>query len=239
MKYDYNSHLQRYAGVVRESAGIVLPYLHEFLPFRSILDVGCGTGIWLAVAEEMGIEDVCGVDGMWIDTQSLECSPEKFHTADLDLPLEINRRFDLAISLEVASDLLPENSGPFVESIARHSDAVLFSSAVRTQSHLPHRNCRWQSFWAGHFEERGFKTFDIIRPHFWTDARIGAHYRQNCLLFARGEPAKTIKAKLVEAELRLGFPLDVVHPEIAPPPPNKRSLNVRAFKLIRRLLGRQ
>lgn len=236
--YDYNAHLQRYSSVARQSAKVILPFLREIFPFQSVVDVGCGKGTWLAVAEEEGIAEFLGVDGQWIDRSMLEIPAAKLEVTDLERPLDLKRRFDLAISLEVASDISAEHAALFVDSLVRHSDTILFSSGVRTQTHRPHKNRQWQSYWANKFRERGFATFDIIRPCFWTDARVGAHYRQNCLVFARDKAAETITENLAKTKLSLAFPLDVVHPEIAPVPPPRHSLRSLIAKAVRRIRGR-
>jgi ribosomal protein L11 methylase PrmA len=47
----------------RRSAEVVVPLVLRLTRLRSVLDVGCGRGTWLAVFRENGVEDVCGVDG--------------------------------------------------------------------------------------------------------------------------------------------------------------------------------
>jgi ribosomal protein L11 methylase PrmA len=39
---------------------------------NSLLDVGCGLGTWLKMATTLGVTDVMGVDGEWIDPAKLE-----------------------------------------------------------------------------------------------------------------------------------------------------------------------
>ena len=47
-----------------ESARVVVPLLVEATSPRSVVDVGCGIGSWLAAFQEAGVEDVLGVDGL-------------------------------------------------------------------------------------------------------------------------------------------------------------------------------
>jgi hypothetical protein len=47
----------------RESARAVMPRLLELSSPRSVVDVGCGTGTWLSVARELGIDDWSGWTG--------------------------------------------------------------------------------------------------------------------------------------------------------------------------------
>ena len=214
----YQQHLARYKDIARESAKRILPFVRRLLPFESFLDVGCGTGTWLSVAQHQGVAVLFGVDGPWLDLEDFELDESQFRTVDLTRPLDLGRRFDLVCCLEVASDIPAEFEDVLIESLSRHGDAILFSSATMTQHHRTHVNKRWQSYWVEMFANRGFLGFDVIRPHMWTDETIGAHYRQNCILFARGEAAMKIRNAIRECELTSSFPLDVVHPEIASRP---------------------
>ena len=69
------------------SARRVLPHLVELTSPRSIVDVGCGVGTWLAAALEMGIADVLGVDGAYVDRQMLRIPGDRFLVVDLTQPL--------------------------------------------------------------------------------------------------------------------------------------------------------
>src|SRR6185312_15792692 len=44
-----------------QSARAVVPHLLELLHPRSVVDVGCGLGAWLAVFREQGLSDVLGI----------------------------------------------------------------------------------------------------------------------------------------------------------------------------------
>src|SRR4051812_21567636 len=61
---------QLQAGALR-SARAVVPALLELLHPSSVVDVGCGLGAWLAVCREMGVQDVLGVDGGYVERSQL------------------------------------------------------------------------------------------------------------------------------------------------------------------------
>jgi SAM-dependent methyltransferase len=161
------------------SAQAMLPVVLELVSPASILDVGCGTGAWLRAATEHGVDDVFGVDG---GTGELRIPAENFRRVDLEQPLDLGRRFDLAISMEVAEHLSPSRASSFVSDLCRASDVVLFSAAIPGQG-APgsgeHPNEQWQSYWAGLFQQLGYDTVDAIRPLIWSDERIASWYRQN------------------------------------------------------------
>src|SRR5579864_7998681 len=87
------------------SARIVLPLLFEYYKPRSIVDVGCGVGPWLKCSLELGVEEVLGIDGDYVDPSRLLIDRVQFRGSDLNDRIEVDRRFDLAISVEVAEHL--------------------------------------------------------------------------------------------------------------------------------------
>jgi 2-polyprenyl-3-methyl-5-hydroxy-6-metoxy-1,4-benzoquinol methylase len=72
---------------------------------RSVLDVGCGTGVWLSVFQEHGVEDILGIDGPWIEQRQREIPDVFFRECDLTQPVALERTFDRALCLEVAKHL--------------------------------------------------------------------------------------------------------------------------------------
>jgi SAM-dependent methyltransferase len=186
----------------RESAQTVVPLVYKLLEPASVLDVGCAMGTWLDEWGKVGVSDALGIDGDYIDRAGLLIPAEKFMPLDLEQPFSLERTFDLVQALEVAAHLDEANADTFVESLVRHGETVLFSSAVPGQGGDHHVNEQWPSYWAEKFARAGYTLYDIIRPQIWTDSRIMPWYRQNILLFARGRTFDTSVA-----------PLDLVHPE--------------------------
>lgn len=164
------------------AARVVLPLVFAQIRPSSILDIGCGTGAWLEASRSLGASITKGID---------RYSPEHVPSAgiqaqDLASPLDLARRFDLVISLEVAEHLPETAAATFVDSLCRHSDAVLFSAAIPGQGGVDHVNEQWQTYWAAQFDERGYFPHDIVRPAVWNDQRVPIWYRQNILLYLRG-----------------------------------------------------
>lgn len=163
----------------------VLPWLQKFLAARSVLDVGCGVGTWLKVFKEMGVDDVLGVDGDYVGAEQLQIPSSQFSAHDLGKPLDLNRRFDLAMSLEVAEHLPPQSAEGFIRSICAHAPVVLFSAAIPEQGGTNHVNEQWPAYWIGLFAECSFVCHDCIRPFFWNDERVEFWYAQNMMLFCQ------------------------------------------------------
>lgn len=190
------------------SAQVLVPMIRAALPISSVLDVGCGVGVWLAEFVRDGIEDVFGVD-LDVPLDSLAIGLEHFCRVDLSNPFSLGRRFDLVVSLEVAEHLPEAAAEVFVANLTRHGNAVLFSAAVPGQGGTHHVNEQWPSYWARLFEAHGFACFDPFRQRCWDDSRVELWYRQNTLLFARGRPAEHLRAVLPYAQA-----VDLVHPEL-------------------------
>jgi SAM-dependent methyltransferase len=210
------------------SARRVLPLLFKFVRPRSIVDVGCGDGGWLAVALACGIDDVLGVEGPWIEDARLKIPLDRVRRARLDEPIPIERRFDLALSLEVAEHLPPPRAPSLVEELTRFAPLVLFSAAIPGQGGVEHKNERWPLYWAGLFARHGYQAVDGLRFRLWDDSEVAFWYKQNLLLFAAADALAANPALAALAAPAPSGPIAVVHPE----------LYRRTLRLSRPRLGR-
>ena len=199
------------AGTVR-SAEEIVPVILELVPAHSVVDLGCGEGAWLAVFMKNGVLDVLGVDGDYVDRDTLQIPRERFQTADLSKPLEIGRTFDLAVSMEVAEHLPPECAASFVESLTQLAPVVLFSAAIPFQGGNHHVNEQWPDKWAELFQKHGYLMVDCIRKCVWQNDAVEWWYAQNALLYVRNDSLQsnaTLKAEFERTNLSQ---LNLVHP---------------------------
>lgn len=192
------------------SAQVILPLLYAVFQPRSVIDIGCGQGAWLAVAGALGSTELTGIDGPWVDTARLRHPAIRFTAADLGAQIPVSARHDLCVSVEVAEHLLPAQADRFVEALCAASDVVLFSAAVRYQGGTAHVNEQRASYWASKFAARGYECVDLVRGAVWDDARVEWWYRQNVLVFVK---RGTAIADRFRAAPRAAPPLDLVHPE--------------------------
>ena len=169
----------------RDSARQILPILIELLHPASVVDVGCGEGHWLSVAQELGIADILGIEGEWISKANPAIPRDKIRVHDLTSPLVLGRSFDLALALEVAEHLPAAKAKEFVKGLCDAADRVLFSAAVPGQGGRNHVNEQWPQYWADLFGEFGYECYDVIRPRIWNNSKVQWYYAQNCLVFSR------------------------------------------------------
>jgi hypothetical protein len=162
----------------------VIPVLLESMQPASVVDIGCGVGTWLKAFQEAGVSDFVGIDGNYVDLSQLVIPRRHFVAHDLNERISFPRRYDLAISLEVAEHLAPERGQPFVEDLCRCADVVLFSAAIPFQGGIGHLNEQWQDYWIKIFTAQGYAACDAIRPRLWNNQAIDVWYRQNSIVFA-------------------------------------------------------
>src|SRR5215213_9197586 len=109
----------------RTSAEVVVPQLIEWFSPHSVIDLGCGTGQWLAAFQAAGVADIRGVDGTYVDISQLAIASSAFQAHDFATPFRPSRRYDLAMSVEVAEHLEPQHGAALVRSLVEASDVIL------------------------------------------------------------------------------------------------------------------
>ncbi|WP_316793711.1 methyltransferase domain-containing protein [Pedobacter frigoris] len=182
----------------------IIPFVKELINFNSVVDFGCGLGNFLHVVRSIGVTDILGLDGAWIDIDNLRINPDEFTHADLDKPIKLARAYDLAICLEVAEHLKEESSDILVKSLVEASDVILFSAAIPGQGGQNHINEQWTEYWVEKFAKHGYRFFDVLRPHFWDNPDIFWWYRQNIFLIIKEDYEHSFANQKI---------LNLIHPE--------------------------
>ncbi|WP_270043122.1 class I SAM-dependent methyltransferase [Solirubrobacter ginsenosidimutans] len=175
--------LRAWSAASTASAQVVLPRVFELSRPGSVVDVGCLFGAWAATASALGVPDVLGIDGDYVDRTELAIPESRFLARDLTLSLRVERSFDLAICLEVAHYLPRQRAADFVADLCRLAPLVLFSAAIPHQGGNGHVNEQWPAYWAQRFISCGFTPVDCVRDEIWDDPDVGPWYAQNTLLF--------------------------------------------------------
>lgn len=196
-----------------KSAREFAPFILKLISPKSILDLGCGDGAWLKVFNELGIKDYLGVDGNYADISILKIPKEKFKRFDLTKNLDLRRKFDLAISLEVAEHLDKKFTNTFIDNLVKHSGTIIFSAAIPFQGGTNHVNEQWQNYWVKMFEEKGYIFVDPFRKRFWNNNNVSFWYPQNMLLFTKREILNKNKKLLKEHKETYRDFISIVHPK--------------------------
>jgi SAM-dependent methyltransferase len=197
----------------RKSAKEIIPLLLKKYKPKSVIDIGCGSGSWLAEFYAQGIKDICGIDGEYVKEALLQIPNQCFKPFDIrNLKYEdINRRYDLATSVEVAEHLDKEKASQFVELLTKLSDVILFSSAVPYQGGTEHKNENWMQYWICMFKEFGFVPFDLFRNKIWNNPNVCFWYKQNILLFIKEDKVKNVMGKKSPKKIIIN---QYIHPEM-------------------------
>jgi SAM-dependent methyltransferase len=167
-----------------KSAEEILPFVISNFNPASILDVGCGLGSWLSVAKKLGVSDITGIDGWYVDTSKLYISKDQFIKEDLTKAFDLNRQYDLLICLEVAEHIDEQYADIFIASLVKHSKVILFSAAIPEQVGENHVNEQYPGYWQKKFQQHGFEYYDIMRNRFWENDNINWWYKQNMFIVA-------------------------------------------------------
>ncbi|MCA6074592.1 methyltransferase domain-containing protein [Fulvivirga sedimenti] len=208
-KYDSEFYGDRDART-RYSAERLIGRVLELTDPNSVVDLGCGVGTWLKVFKEKGIAEVMGLEGSWVNVDNVVIGKDEFMHAELKQPLSLQRKFDLAISLEVAEHLEEEYAEQFVINLTSLAPLILFSAAIPFQGGVKHFNEQWPSYWQSIFKKHGYILLDTIRPHVWNDPRVESWYAQNSFMYVKESeldnypklvPYKDLNQNMVDAVL--------------------------------------
>ncbi|MEW4925031.1 class I SAM-dependent methyltransferase [Algibacter sp. 2305UL17-15] len=213
----------------------IVPEIIKIVKPKSVVDVGCGTGTFLHCFKQSGIEEVLGIDGPWANKELLHkhLSPEEFKEIDLNKEeFNLNKKFDLVLSLEVANHLEEKQADTFIENLVNSGKIILFSAAVPFQGGDYQINFQWLSYWEKKFLKHDYVVHDVLRPLFWNNPKIFCWYKQNMVLVAPKDfefENKTLQS--VPKEMR-----DIVHYELHTMLNSSRLYTV--FRKLRSLLGK-
>ncbi len=214
--YDDSYYLRRQEKSLTSAAKIV-EHLSKYHSPKTVIDIGCGRGSWLKAFDDSEVTKKVGVDGPWNTQTDMLDSQIQFFQSDLANPesIQIEGRFELAISLEVAEHLPPDSSEPLVKALVKYSDVVLFSAAYEHQPGRGHVNTRQHSYWAELFAQEDYVVFDLFRPVFWGDSEVQYFYQQNCFLYVRknSDIIKNFAERNIFPMANIEF-MNCVHPKL-------------------------
>ncbi len=200
--HEYDARFYQWVEMTAETAAKqILPVVKDIFAPSSVLDVGCGSGTWLKIWNDLGVKEVLGVDGDYVLKSPIRVPREQFVPADLTRPFSRGRAFDLVQSLEVAEHISQEFSSSFVETLSAHGDVILFSAAQPGQGGESHVNEQPPEYWRRLFRQQGYRMFDALRHRFLAHKEIAPWYRYNMFIFLRGEALHKFGQKLSDYDV--------------------------------------
>ena len=131
--------------------------------YKSVLDLGCGTGYYVSLLKTLNIE----YDAFDGNPFTKEISNGLGDVLDLSKDFELNKKYDLVMSLEVGEHIPKEFEDVFINNIIQHSKKkILLSWGIPKQPGEGHINCQTNDYIINKFEDKGFKYNKIESQEF-------------------------------------------------------------------------
>jgi len=129
--------------------------IKHFAP-KSVIDIGCGNGIYLSEFKANNIE-ILGFDGSPAAIYS-SLIGDKIKLHDLCQQLKLNRKFDLCLCLEVAEHLESTCAQTLINTLTGLSSIIIFTAATPGQGpkSIGHINEQLPEYWLKLFEQKNF-----------------------------------------------------------------------------------
>jgi len=186
--YDQNYYAKHVDGpAAQSSAAMSETIVNEFHP-RSVVDVGCGSGYLLMVLKDRGL-DVFGLE--YAEAGLEYCRSRGLDVRKFDLENDTFtdvRKFDVAVSVEVAEHLPPKIADSYVDLLTRLADRVVFTAAPPGQGGRDHVNEQPPAYWIEKFAARKF-THDVPVSNAWREqwktGGVQDWYYKNLMIFRR------------------------------------------------------
>ncbi len=137
------------------------PLIVEIFHPKSLVDVGCGTGHFVKWCDDHDIE-AFGIEGsVWAVEHAIGKCVIQMDLRQKGFAVEHCRKFDLAISIEVAEHIEKEYAGVFVDTLCALSDTVVMTAAPPGQGGTMHVNEQEWPYWRDLFSNRHY-YFDAV-----------------------------------------------------------------------------
>ena len=122
---------------------------------KSVVDFGAANGFYLVPFYEAGCR-VCGVEGTahWLDPMARRIGRENCAIVDLRKLIDLGRKFELALCIEVLEHLEEGCAEMAVKNIVRHGK-TLFVTASSRKGGFRHLNPQSKSYWVNLFGRNG------------------------------------------------------------------------------------
>lgn len=127
----------------------------EFHP-KSVIDFGCGIGLYLKKFQDRGVKDLVGIEGSSVALKYSIVNRNLIRLHDLRFPLSLGRRFDLALCIEVAEHIHEAYEDVLLDTICSAANIIAFSSPEPSFTGWHHVNEQPRTHWISKMGLRGF-----------------------------------------------------------------------------------
>jgi len=179
----FNKNLEWNIPIASAVADILISFFHP----KSVVDIGCGNAEFLNKIQAKGVE-IFGFEGSQHAIDSCQVDKRFIQKFDLREVIFSERKYDLALCLEVAEHIESKFSARLVENVTLLSDTVVFTAAGPGQGGHFHINEKPAKFWIGLFLNRGFafekELTQRLKDEF-KNKNILKWYSDNLMIFKR------------------------------------------------------
>ena len=167
----------------------------------SAIDYGCGAGWVLYYLKKFyTVLDIVGIDPnehllIVIDDEV----KDSVVLLDLREDIQMGRKYDLAICMEVVEHIAEEYAERIVDNITRHSDVLIFAAAYPGQGGYGHINEQSFEYWEEKLNKRNFYCDKENTQKFRAHLRGGEAcfwYYKNLSVFVRGKVVLQVPDKM-------------------------------------------
>ena len=223
----YNETFMDYtAASATRSANAIIVLLLQHIPIKSVLDIGCARGAWLAAWQRAGTTQITGIDGHYVEKKQLLIPADHFHAHDLSSDFNLGQQYDLVQSLEVAEHIDFSKADCFVANLVRHANGfLLFSAAPPGQGGEHHVNEQPYDYWRQKFSTYDYLPFDYLRPQLRNHTEVSPWYRYNTLLYVHKDKIEALPLSIRCTAVKAGKAI----PDISPLWYRARKLLIQAL----------
>ncbi len=156
---------------------------------KSVIDIGCGTGALLMAFQNLGVLSF----GLEYSVEALKfCRSRGVDVQKFDIEhdfFDFEKRFDVAISLEVAEHIPEKYANRYIDLMTKFSDIIIISAATPGQGGDDHVNEQPHSYWQEKFESLGFRLDQSLTEELATEwgksGTVTSWYYRNLMIFRK------------------------------------------------------
>ena len=172
-------------------AAYMVPRLTDLLELKTVLDLGCARGLYVAAFMENGVTAI-GLEGA---RAAVENPVRRATLIRHDLRKKLPRlryMFDLILSIEVAEHIEPEYEKVYIDNLTKHfAPYIVMTAAPPGQAGECHINLKPKEYWVEKIEARSYersRKIEAVISRWAAEARskkihIPYWFPQNLLVF--------------------------------------------------------